>query len=114
MAILVSLRSPSARADSGRMLSIIAFTRACSAGLAAATSATFAVVSGGHRHTASGNFASVSGGEGNTASGFVAVVSGGLSNTASGEFTLRRYLEDRVAGREGLHITEFDRRHTRT
>jgi ADP-ribose pyrophosphatase YjhB (NUDIX family) len=32
---------------------------------------------------------------------------------ASGEFTLRRYLEDRAAGREGLHITEFDRRHAR-
>ena len=28
---------------------------------------------------------------------------------ASGEFTLRRYLEDRAAGREELHITEIDR-----
>jgi len=27
---------------------------------------------------------------------------------ASGEFTLRRYFEDRIAGREGLHYHTFD------
>ena len=31
----------------------------------------------------------------------------------STEYTLRRYLEDREAGREPYHFTEFDRRITR-
>lgn len=33
---------------------------------------------------------------------------------ASSEFALRRYLEDRAAGREGLHITEFNRLRARS